>query len=293
MARPPHRSTAVAIISAALLTALLAAPVAAAPNALSSPSVTPATGTTETPITFSVHYSSGQAAAPNWVRAIVSGIAAPISLSLFSGSAADGTYRATTTLPVGTRSVTFRADAPQGLDPVISGGTVSISDPGSPTPSQGPTATPNPSPTTAPTPTASPTSSPSPTAIATGSPAPTTTATSGASPSPPGSSGTSAPQPTPGGVLAGRPSSTPSTAPAPGALASGTARPTAVAVGVPRPSVSPGVPAPDEAPDSIEAGRSGIPAAAFWLLAGGAISVSGAATLGVLALRHRARMRAN
>jgi hypothetical protein len=53
------------------------------------------------------------------------------------------------------------------------------------------------------------------------------------------------------------------------------------------------VPEPEADQDTTQTGRSGIPAAALWLFAGGAISISGAATLGVLALRHRARMRAS
>jgi hypothetical protein len=50
---------------------------------------------------------------------------------------------------------------------------------------------------------------------------------------------------------------------------------------------------PEDATGSIDPGATGIPAAALLLLAGGALSISGAATLGVLALRHRARMRAS
>jgi hypothetical protein len=287
MARLPR---SVAALSAALLTCLVALPVAAVPNALSSPSVTPSSGSTSASFTFRVRYDSGQGnTAPTWVRANLTGLS-PINLALVSGTAGHGTYAATTTLPVGTRSVTFSANAPNGVDPLISGGTVTVADD---------PPTPTPTPTSTLRRTASPTASPRPTPAPTATPTASSPSSAAATPRPT-QAPTSVP-PTPGGgVLSGTPRATSSPA-APGAPAgSHAAGPSSTpggsagasgAAGTPGSDPGGGPQGPDEDGDAGRADRGSIPAAAIWLFVGGAISITGAATLGVLTVRRQSRSR--
>jgi hypothetical protein len=116
-----------AVILLAMLAALVGAPSpvsAVAPNALLNPAVTPATGTTATVFALSVNYRSLAGNPANAVTATVAGTTVP--LSLVSGSATDGTWTGTTTLPAGSWIVTFHATVSKGRQPSISSGLVSV-----------------------------------------------------------------------------------------------------------------------------------------------------------------------
>ena len=67
------RSSVLAAVVAALLLVLAALPAAAGngPSDLGSPAVSPETGTTATPITFSVTYRSSKGQAPDYVQVVV------------------------------------------------------------------------------------------------------------------------------------------------------------------------------------------------------------------------------
>ena len=158
---------AVRLLAAALVGLLLAsAPMEVrAASVLSDASVTPTTGTTATVFTFSVHYTStGSPAQPaGSVWADVAGTT--VALGKVSGSAHDGTWQGTATLPAGTWPVTFNAssgDPPAPLPgPIV---TVSGPPPPTPSPTPAPTQPPTPQPTSPPTPRPAPQPTPPPTA---------------------------------------------------------------------------------------------------------------------------------
>jgi len=111
--------------------------------------VLPTSGRTTTTFVFSVQYVSANNPATS-VVALVGTRTVP--LSLFSGTALNGTYRGSSLLPAGSWLVTFLATAPKN-DPTFTGPTVVVL---AVTPAPTPTRRPTPVPTAAP-PTASPT----------------------------------------------------------------------------------------------------------------------------------------
>jgi hypothetical protein len=111
----------------AMLAALVVAPssvFAVAPNELRSPVVTPAAGTTATLFALSVGYRSSAGNPASAVTATVAGMT--ISLSLTSGTATDGTWTGSTTLPAGSWMVTFHASVAKGRQPSISSGPLTV-----------------------------------------------------------------------------------------------------------------------------------------------------------------------
>jgi hypothetical protein len=277
LARSLRRSTTAALIAAALVLTLLPATAGAA-NILSHGAVSPATGTVATDFTFTVDYVGNQ---ERTVRAHLSGPTgiSPIPLTLFSGAPTDGTYRVTTKLPEGTWEVTFRAVPGNASTP---GGTVVVT--------QVPTPTPNPTPVptaTPPPPTSTPHVTPGPTSTA--RPTVPPTLPPGATPRPP------APTPRPG-----TPGATPAVVATPGSSATAGASPSEGTLGGnPTPGASsegnqaPASPTGDPPLDAAS-DRSTIAAVGrvVMIVIGGAVSISGASFLGVLALRRRARARA-
>ena len=166
---------------------------AAAPNQLSNPSVSPTGGTTTTTFVFGVRYIGDHPATT--VIAVVG--SRSISLSLTSGSATNGTYAGSSTLPAGTWTVTFVAVATKGNSPNLSGPTITVTGPPpSPSPSPSPSPVPSPSPTAAPVVTAAPTAAPPTTKPA--APGPVATAVVTPAAAAPTSSGSAVP----GGVVA-------------------------------------------------------------------------------------------
>jgi len=118
----------------AVLAALTVAPssvFAAAPNQLTQPSLQPNVGTTETAFVLSVVYRSEAGNPASAVTATVAG--KTVSMSMVAGTSVDGSWTATTLLPVGSWKVTYTAVA-KGPDPRISGGVITVADP-QPTPS--------------------------------------------------------------------------------------------------------------------------------------------------------------
>jgi hypothetical protein len=152
------------VLAAGLLLAASASvgPVRGAGNELSNGRVTPLSGTTSTVFAFSVDYSGKD---PSSVTATVGSVV--VTLRLATGTAGQGTYRAGSRLPPGTRAVTFQATA-VGRHPSLLGPTVTV------TGSSTPTAAPSPS-VPAPTPVATPaaTRNPAPTPL-TATPLPAT-----------------------------------------------------------------------------------------------------------------------
>jgi outer membrane biosynthesis protein TonB len=220
---------------------------------LSSPSISPASGTTTTLVTFSVVYLNHESSAADWVRVSIDGGPA-IDLAPTSGTPKVGvTYTYQSTLPAGAHQVDFTSSGRGKFDGSISGGTVTIS---------APTPTPSPTPTPAPTPT------PTPTPIPTPAPTPTPAGTPGATPTP-----TPAPAPTP----TPKPTATPTPAPTPTPAGTPGATPTRTPAGSPA-----ATPTPAPAPTSTTTG-SGLPAVGGSTIPGGDGSgPAGGATTGGL-----------
>lgn len=143
----------------------LAAPAGAnsGSTGLTSPSITPATGTPSTPITFSVTYVNHEGSGADSVHVVIDGVAyqmAPISGTEKSGVQ----YGYTRTLGTGVHQVVFTSRGRDRFEDSISGGTVTInSPPPTPTPTPRPTQTPTPTPTPTPAATPRPTQTPTPT----------------------------------------------------------------------------------------------------------------------------------
>ncbi|HEX6140515.1 MAG TPA: hypothetical protein VF013_08660 [Candidatus Limnocylindria bacterium] len=110
----------------ATLAALLSAPSAAsaASNRLLNPVASPASGTTTTAFTLRVDYRSASGTAATSVRAEVA--AEVLAMSLASGTAIDGTWSVTTTLPAGRWGVLFVATTAKGLPPQLVGPTITV-----------------------------------------------------------------------------------------------------------------------------------------------------------------------
>jgi hypothetical protein len=217
----------------AMLAALLGAPSlvsAAAPNQLTQPSLQPIAGTTETPFVLSVAYRSEAGNPASAVTANVAG--RTISMSIVAGTHVDGSWRATTLLPLGSWTVTFNAVA-KGNDPQISGGMITVSGP-QPTPSGPGGSTPD-----AASEPASPAQTAAPDPVATAAP----------------SSGGAAPS---RGAQPTAPASNASPAPAPGIPGAGT-RPSGGNGGAePSASAAVVVPAPDDSQTPSQRGATGV-----------------------------------
>jgi hypothetical protein len=143
---------------------------ALAAGTLSDGSVTPTSGTTSTPFTFTVSYvstdSPSRPAQSVWAQ--VGAVSVP--LVKVSGSAHDGTWQASATLPAGVWPVTFHATTADDPALVLPGPIVTVTAP-PPTPTPVPTLPPTPRPPT-PRPTAPPTVRPTASAIRTTAPTP-------------------------------------------------------------------------------------------------------------------------
>lgn len=108
----------------AIVTALLGAPSAtfAVSNDLSAAQASPATGSTSTTFTFRVTYD-GRFPATS-VTATVAG--RTLAMRLIGGSAENGTWSVSTTLPMGSWQVVFSATVERGAGPSLAGPTVSV-----------------------------------------------------------------------------------------------------------------------------------------------------------------------
>jgi hypothetical protein len=139
---------------------------AAAPNQLFGATASPTSGDMTTVFRLGVHYVGAHPATS--VTAVVG--ARTIVLSLTTGTADDGTYTGSSTLPAGRWSITFHAVASKGNSPSLTGPTVTVAAP-SPKPTIAPTAAPTAAPpapakTAAPRPAATPAATPAPTPAA-------------------------------------------------------------------------------------------------------------------------------
>lgn len=175
------RSALVAALIAGCLCLVVApSPVQAAGPELVGGTISPAQGTTATSFVFVVDYASSPARDALSVRAEIEDTDIALDLALIDGDAASGTWRAVSTLPPGTWTVTFRADAAFGADPSLRMSdavdvTQATPQPTvTPAPTLRPTSRPTPRPTAVPTP--PPTPRPPPPAAAPTAIAPTTAA---------------------------------------------------------------------------------------------------------------------
>jgi hypothetical protein len=107
----------------AFVTVLWGAPsiASAAGNTLAEPEATPTAGTILTPFTLRVSYSGSPA-----VSVSVSVAGRTIPMVLTGGSATQGSWSTTATLPEGNWPTTFRAETIQGRDPSINGPTINV-----------------------------------------------------------------------------------------------------------------------------------------------------------------------
>jgi hypothetical protein len=202
-----------------------------AASVLSDGSVTPTSGTTATAFTFSVHYTSTDSP-PRPAQAVWAQVGSlTITLIKVSGSAHDGTWQGSATLPAGTWQVTFHAMTSGDPQPEpLFGPMVTVTEP-PPTPQ--PTAAPAPPPPAPPPPVnlaPQPLPVPQPTAPRTLDDGPTQTRPPSPSPTPSasGSARSRTPVPTPSSTaeMDDDPSGTPNpsdlaaedTAPPPGSI---------------------------------------------------------------------------
>lgn len=103
---------------------------AAPPNQLSQASVTPLSGDTSTVFVVTVRYRSAAGNPATAVSANAGGRV--IALALVSGTATDGTWLGTTTLPPGIWDITVEASVATGSEPSLLAGTVSVAGPTAP-----------------------------------------------------------------------------------------------------------------------------------------------------------------
>ena len=204
----------------AIMAALAGAPSsvsAAPPNQLSEASVAPSSGGSSTLFVVSVRYVSP--AGNPAIGVTASGGGQIAVLTLFSGTATDGVWRGTITLPPGSWEVTVQANVVKGASPSMLAGTVSVGGTtGEPFPSGGEVPSFGPGPGaggggTSSSPAAQPAATRPPSTAASQAPArsstaaapsqpPTGPASSGAEPARPGRSG-EAPTRSPGVRLSG------------------------------------------------------------------------------------------
>ena len=174
------RSSVRAAALAALLVALAVMPAAAGPTDLTSPSVSPESGTTADPITFSVTFRSNKGVAPEYVRVIVGSKVFALAKKAGPETWKNGVrYAVTRKLPAGTWAVRFEAKSGNFTES-ISGGTLRIT--AVPKPTAEPTPKPTPRPTPKPTP--RPTPKPTPTEVPAATTSPTATPQAAAGPGP-------------------------------------------------------------------------------------------------------------
>ena len=150
--RPLVRSFT-SVFAVAVLLAMLALPAAAdaGPVRLSTPSVSPSSGSTATPFTFTVLYRHRAGSPPASVRVLVDGVAH----SMVAGGdrwKRGVTYSVTTKLPAGRHTIVFVAVDPDGVQDKLAGGEVRVRPPSVP----GANSTPAPRGTAAPKPMATP-----------------------------------------------------------------------------------------------------------------------------------------
>lgn len=170
-----NRHRAGAAIATVLLVLAIVAPSAAAevggvndgPTRLSSPTVSPRTGTPTTTITIKITYRNQQGNEPVWVRVMIGGTPHEMTGDGGSDWMHGVVYSFATKLMAGTHQISFSAADTGGSTATRAGGTVTIVAPPPPP-------TPNPTPTPAPTPTPKP-PPPAPTPKPTPRPAPAPT----------------------------------------------------------------------------------------------------------------------
>jgi hypothetical protein len=170
------------LVLAAAAAALLGAPSAAfaASTSLGSATVSPGSGTTDTTFVFTVSFDGAGKFSATSVTVSVAGRTLP--MSRVSGTALLGVYRAASTLPAGTWSVTFNATVAQGPSASLAGPTVRVIVPATPMPTLAPTPVPTLKTTPAPTQSAISGSGSSPTPSSVAMPAATPIPTSSSAP---------------------------------------------------------------------------------------------------------------
>ncbi|MEW6226055.1 MAG: hypothetical protein AB1627_15635, partial [Chloroflexota bacterium] len=138
------RSTARAAGLAALLIVLAVLPASAGPTDLTSPSVSPVTGTTADPITFSVTFRSSKGDEPDYVRVVVGSKVFEMERKAGPETWKNGVrFAVAKRLPAGTWDVRFEAKSDNFVE-TVSGGTVTITAAPTPTPEPTPEPTPRP-----------------------------------------------------------------------------------------------------------------------------------------------------
>ncbi|MEO8510693.1 MAG: hypothetical protein ABI534_05570 [Chloroflexota bacterium] len=271
-------------------------PLRAAGSELVGGSVSPGHGTTATSFVFIVDYTSGPARDAQSVRAEIEDADMTLDLALIASDAAGGTWRASSPLPVGTWTVTFRAVA-IGLDPTLrltdAVVVTQVTSPPTPPPTQAPptqapTPRPSPRPSPRPQPTVPPTLRPPvPTAQPTGQPGSTVTSPAPLAPIASQTAGTSGggASPVSSSTLAASASAGASLAASPVVVAR---RPDATPAGA-----TPGAEPADAATPTPEATDATSASASIsrnaWLLLGGSLAVLGTAILARQRLRGRSR----
>ncbi len=147
------RSSVRALLGSVLLVVAMALPAAAAngPADLNNPTVSPTTGTTATPITFTVTFHNAKGTAPAFVRVVVGSQTFPLAKTAGDESWKQGVrYTTTHKLPVGTWSVRFEASDGSHGTLTAAGADVKITKP-APKPTPEPTPKPKPKPDPKPT----------------------------------------------------------------------------------------------------------------------------------------------
>ena len=232
----PHSRLAAPILLPALLAWLLlaVAPVAAGPVTLSSPAITPTTGTTDTLVTLAVTYRNAKGDLPDWVRVAVGSTVGP--MTSIGGSPKHGLrFAVALRLPAGSHPIVFTALS-QGSTTTLDAGSITIAlaptPPPTPPPTPVPTPVPTPRPTLTPTPTPRPTPRPTPAATPKPTPKPTPAATPKPTPKPASIAVSPAPSPTPRPAAVVVPGDGPATARPPAAVPGATADPSAAVGGV-------------------------------------------------------------
>src|SRR6187399_501258 len=165
---------------------------------LTNGAATPGSGTTSTPIAFSVRYADSEGCAPDSVTVTISGVGTRTMSGAGASYATGVVFRATVTLPAGSHSYTFAASSGNksatlsSVSParvVISAPTPVPTLPPTPRPTLKPTPPPPPPPTPAPPPPPTPAPTVPPTPVVTATPVVTPTATQSPSAVPSNSDG--------------------------------------------------------------------------------------------------------
>lgn len=144
-------ATALLVVWAVLLAAPDTAHAGAPPpNRLRQPAVNPTSGTTATVFAFTVRYTSTANDPALSVTASIPGLTIPMAMT--SGTPTDGIWSASATLPAGSWTVTYAANAQLLNDPTRTVGPIQVAPAPTPTASPTPVATPTPVPTAPPTP---------------------------------------------------------------------------------------------------------------------------------------------